>query len=75
MKHLSASVCEQSSTPLPKYQIHERFQVIETERDAVDQASDLSLNGLEVVVAKIGPFSLTVCKIAFLMFQHRTLVA
>jgi hypothetical protein len=66
-----------SSKPLLclKYEIHERFQVIETERGAVDQASDWSLNGLEVVVAKIGPFSLTFCQIVGLMSPHRSLVA
>lgn len=65
-----------SSKPLLrlKYEIHERFQVIETERGAVNQASDWSLNGLEVVVAKIGPFSLTFCQIFGLMSPHRSLV-
>lgn len=43
MKRLSASVYERLSTPLPQNDIHERLQVIETERDAVVPGTGLIL--------------------------------
>lgn len=66
-----------SGHPLLRFNrhIHECLQVIETERGAVDQTFDWSLNGRDKVVAKLGPFWLTFCQIVDLMLPHPTMIA